>query len=135
MSAQDPEFAQYCCELLASQGPCRARRMFGGWGLSVDGLTLAILADLGEGALLWLKADASSQARFEAAGCARFSYLAKGQRKSVGYYCAPAEAMESPALMQPWASLAFQAALSAQAGKVKRQGEATSGAGKKRTRP
>lgn len=135
MSAQDPEFAQYCCELLASQGPCRARRMFGGWGLSIDGLTLAILADLGEGPLLWLKADTGSQASFEAAGCARFSYLAKGQHKSMGYYSAPAEAMESPALMQPWAALAFQAALRAQAGKVKRPGQASPGARKKRTPP
>jgi hypothetical protein len=46
-------FADFCCELLASLGPLRARRMFGGWGLSVDGLTVAIVADLGQGDRLW----------------------------------------------------------------------------------
>ena len=43
------QFADYCCELLSTQGPCVAKRMFGGWGISVDGLTFAIIADLGGG--------------------------------------------------------------------------------------
>ena len=72
-------FADYCCELLASAGPCVARRMFGGWGLSTGGLTLAIIADLGEGERLYLKTDAATRAAFEAAGCAQFVYLAKGK--------------------------------------------------------
>ena len=50
------EFANYCCELLSSVGPCLAKRMFGGYGISTDGLTIAILADLGDGEKLWLKA-------------------------------------------------------------------------------
>jgi hypothetical protein len=27
-------FADYCCELLASVGPCERKRMFGGFGIS-----------------------------------------------------------------------------------------------------
>ena len=111
------EFADYCCELLSGLGPCRAKRMFGGWGISTDGLTVAIVADLGQGETLWLKGDATSRAQFEAAGCARFTYESKGKLMGMNYYSAPADAMESPALMVPWALLALQAALDAKASK------------------
>ena len=115
-SAQN-EFVHYCCELLGTIGPCVARRMFGAWGISTDGLTLAILADLGSGEKLWLKADAASQARFEAAGCERFVYQAKDKAMSMNYYSAPDEAMESPQQMAPWARLALEAALKARQSK------------------
>jgi DNA transformation protein len=91
--------------------------MFGAWGISTEGLTLAILADLGSGEKLWLKADAESQARFETAGCERFVYQAKGKAMSMGYYSAPEEAMESPQQMAPWARLALEAALKARQSK------------------
>lgn len=111
------QFALYCCDLLSGAGPCAARRMFGGYGISTDGLSLAIVADLGTGEKLWLKADCASQAVFEAAGCERFTYLAKGKPMSMNYYSAPDDAMESPALMAPWARLALEAALKARAAK------------------
>lgn len=53
--------------------------MFGGYGISTEGLTLAILADLGSGEKLWLKADKTNRALFEEAGCERLGYLVKGQ--------------------------------------------------------
>ena len=107
----DQSFADYSCELLQSAGPCVAKRMFGGWGISVDGMTIAILANLGGGDTLWLKANSDTQAVFEAAGCQRFTYEAAGTTRGLNYYSAPADAMESPALMQPWARLALEAAL------------------------
>jgi DNA transformation protein len=113
MSTADSGFADYCCELLVSLGPCRAKRMFGGWGISCDGLTVAIIADLGDGDTLWLKASADTRTIFEAEGCKRFIYTAKGVARGMNYYSAPADAMESPALMQDWARLAWQAALAA----------------------
>jgi DNA transformation protein len=91
--------------------------MFGAYGISTDGLTLAILADLGSGEKLWLKADETSRPLFEAAGCERFVYRAKDKPMSMGYYSAPDDAMESPALMAPWARLALQAALTARQSK------------------
>jgi len=105
------EFAQYCCELLSAAGPCVAKRMFGGYGISTDGLTIAILADLGQGEKLWLKASPESSARFESAGCERSTYRAQGKPRSMGYYSAPHEAMESAHEMAPWAPLALEAAL------------------------
>jgi DNA transformation protein len=97
--------------------------MFGGYGISIDGLTLAMLADLGAGEKLWLKADETSRSVFEAAGCERFVYQAKAKPMSMNYYSAPDDAMESPALMAPWARLALEAALKARQSKpVSRRG-------------
>jgi DNA transformation protein len=117
MAASANEFAHYCCDLPSSVGPCVAKRMFGGYGISTEGLTLAILADLGEGETLWLKASDEPQATFEAAGCKRFVYLAKAKPMSMNYYTAPDEAIESPQLMAPWARLALEAALKAKLSK------------------
>lgn len=105
------QFADYCCDLLSTQGPCLAKRMFGGWGISVDGLTFAIIADLGGGDKLWLKADDDVRSRFEAAGCERFMYVGKSKSASMGYYTAPEEAMDSQDAMRPWARLSLECAL------------------------
>lgn len=112
-----PEFVQHCLDLLANAGPCAAERMFGGWGISTDGLTFAIIADLGDGERLWLKADATTLPTFAAAGCRPFVYTAKGKPMTVNYRAAPEDAMESPALMRPWTKLALDAAVRAQAAK------------------
>jgi TfoX N-terminal domain len=39
----DP-FVLHACELLSCLGPVQAKRMFGGYGLSVDGMNVAIIA-------------------------------------------------------------------------------------------
>ncbi len=111
------DFASYCCDLLASAGPCVAKRMFGGFGISTEGLTLAILADLGDGEKLWLKGDDATRSRYEAAGCAIFTYPMKGVPRSMNYFSAPEEAMDSPQAMRPWATLALECALRARAAK------------------
>lgn len=120
VTSANNDFAQYCCELLAPIGPCSARRMFGGFGIATGGLTVALIADLGQGERLWLKANDANRSTFEAAGCTRFIYLAKGVSKSMNYYSAPDEAMESPHTMAPWAQLALAAALQARVPKKKR---------------
>jgi len=124
MSTNHSEFAQYCCELLASAGPCVAKRMFGGYGLSTDGLTIAIIADLGSGEKLWLKATDDNRHQWEAAGCERFTYQSTKDgapvARGMNYYSAPEEAMDSAHAMAAWARLALQAALSAKAPKPRR---------------
>ena len=110
----EPEFVAHCRELLAPLGAVRVRRMFGGWGLYVDDLFVAIIAF----ERLYLKADEAARPRFQAAGCEPFVYDAKGKGVSLGYWSSPDEALESPALMQPWARLALQAALAARARKA-----------------
>jgi DNA transformation protein and related proteins len=113
MPAALPEFIAYCLELLATAGPPRVRRMFGGHGFYVDDVFIAIAA----AERLYLKVDAQTRPRFEAAGCQPFVYSAQGSEVSLGYFSAPDDAMESPPLMQPWARLALEAALRARAAK------------------
>lgn len=105
---------EHCLELLAPLGGVRSRRMFGGYGVYADDLFFALIAF----DRLYLKASPETRPQFEAAGCEPFVYDAKGKAVSVGYWTAPPEAMESPALMLPWARLALQAALAARAAKA-----------------
>ncbi|MDY0743559.1 TfoX/Sxy family protein [Paucibacter sp. R3-3] len=108
----DAELLNHCKELLAPLGAVRTRRMFGGHGIYVDDLFMALIAY----DQLYLKADDETRPRFEAAGCEPFRYAKQGGESiSLSYFRPPEEAMESPALMQPWARLAFGAALRARA--------------------
>jgi DNA transformation protein len=115
MATAPSDFALYCCEILSSAGPCSAKRMFGGWGISTDGLTIAIIADLGSGEKLWLKANDENRHAWEAAGCERFTYGSSknGEPVSRGmnYYSAPEDAMDSAHAMATWARMALEAAL------------------------
>lgn len=115
------ELLAHAQELLAPLGPVRSRRMFGGWGLYVEDLFIAIIAF----EQLFLKADDVTQPRFEAAGCRRFEYEREGQTAALRYFCPPEEALESPALMRPWAQLALEAALRARQKKAPKKTAAT----------
>lgn len=110
-------FASYCCELLAPVGAVHGKRMFGGYGLYVDDVFVAIIV----GDTLYLKADAETQARFQAAGCSRFEYTARGKQHALGFWTVPAEALDAPSRMQPWARLALEAALRARAAPKRRR--------------
>ena len=103
----------HCLELLAPQGAVRARRMFGGHGLYVDDCMVALIAF----DKLFLKVNAQTQPAFAAAGCEPFVYDGKGKPITMSYWTVPADAMESPEFMAPWARLALQAALAARAAK------------------
>lgn len=118
-AAVNHQFADYCCDLLSSQGLCTPKRMFGGWVISIDGMTLAIIAKAGGNERLWLKADDEVRAQWEALGCERISMEAKGKVMSMGYYSAPEEAMDSQDAMRPWAHLALECALRARSAKPK----------------
>jgi DNA transformation protein len=111
----DPAFVEHCLELLAPLGSARARRMFGGHGLYVDELCIAlILRDT-----LYLKASEAHRPTFEAAGCHPFTYSTRqGEVHVTSYWSAPEAAMESPHEMRPWARLALEAAVAARARKA-----------------
>ena len=113
MPSAHNEFVDHCVELLGSIGACTSRRMFGGHGFYVDGLFVALIAY----ERLFLKTDLKSRPQFEAAGCEPFVFEKEGEAISTSYFSAPEQAMESPALMQPWARLALEAALRARAAK------------------
>lgn len=113
--AEPPPFIAHCLELLAPLGTASARRMFGGHGIYLDGLMVALVAD----EQLFMKVDAHTLPRWQAAGGRPFSYETKRagpkRREVMSYWTPPEEAIDAPALMQPWARLALEAALRSRA--------------------
>ena len=101
------DFVDYVMELFGPFGTVGARRMFGGHGVYLDGLMFAIVSE----DTLYLKADEMNRIEFEQAGCEIFGYARKGRRATLNFFRAPADAMESPELMLPWARTAYAAAL------------------------
>jgi DNA transformation protein and related proteins len=111
------DFASHCADLLGAVGTVQTKRMFGVYGVYVDGVFVAIVADDN----LYLKSDDQTLQRFTAAGRTRFCFTARGKLQATHFWSAPADAMDSPALMRPWAQLAFEAALRARAKSKKRR--------------
>lgn len=94
----------------ARVGAITARRMFGGHGLFHDGLMFALVLR----GTCYLKADAHSQARFDAQGSEPFRYLRAGREAALhSYLSLPGNCLESAEAMTPWALGAIEAALRA----------------------
>ena len=112
----DTGFVDHCIELLSSLGRVRSKGMFGGHGIWIDDLCMAIVvADT-----LYLKTDEAHRPEFEAAGGHPFTYSTRsGETHSTSYFSAPDAAMESPAEMVPWGRRALAAAVAARAKKPK----------------
>lgn len=104
-------YLDFIKEQLSGFGPVTVRRMFGGAGIFRDGLMFALIAD----ETLYLKADETSKAEFEALALPSFTYMAKGDRKTVmSYWRAPEACLDDRDEMTEWAGKAFAAALRAQ---------------------
>lgn len=94
--------SEWWCELLASAGQVRARRMFGGLGLfDVHGMIALVVADR-----LYLKLDPAAVPAFAAAGSEPFRYRRQGKWVALGYWSAPDDALDDSESMRPWLRLA-----------------------------
>ena len=101
------EFLDYLDELFSDVGPVTTRAMFGGHGVYLDGRIVGIVID----EALYLKTDALTRARFEAAGSMPFVYTGQAKPIETSYWSAPEDALESAQAMRPWIELARAAAL------------------------
>ncbi len=88
-------------------GPIDIKRMFGGHGLSREGLMFGLVSD----DIVYLKADAVNKGYFEELGLPRFEYIRKGQVATLSYFQAPEEIMDDSAEAAIWARRSFDAAL------------------------
>ena len=61
-------FVEFVVEQLSPLGEVRPRRMFGGWGVYVDDVFIAIV----DGDTLWFKVDDGNRADYDAAGAPAF---------------------------------------------------------------
>lgn len=100
-------FAHFVVEQMAAFAPVQARAMFGGFGIARDGLTFALIIN----EQLYFKADELSRDEFIARGLAPFTYEARGQIRTVGYYAAPPEVFDSPDEMAAWARKGYACAV------------------------
>lgn len=116
-------YVAWCVELLTAIGPVRAKRMFGGHGLYADDVMVGLIA----GEQLYMKSDAQTRERWEAAGGRPFAYSREDRAAvTMSYWTPPDEAMDSPAAMTPWARLALEAALRSRAAKAAPRRKVTS---------
>ena len=100
-------FLAHLHDLLDEAGVVTTRAMFGGHGVYLDGVIVGIVID----EMLYLKSDALTRARFEAAGSAPFVYTGQEKPIETSYWSTPDEALESAQAMRPWIELARAAAL------------------------
>ena len=92
--------------------------MFGGHGLYVDGVIVAIVID----DVVYFKTDAANRGEFTALSLEPFVYETKqGERIVMSYHRAPDEALESPAAMAEWLRSAVGAALRSAAARSSRR--------------
>lgn len=101
-----PPVVERCLALLLPLGPLAARRMFGGWGLFLDGVMIALVAR----GQLYFKTDGQSKARFAEAGAEPFVYHRQRTPVALSYWSAPAGSLEDPAEALAWGELAVAAA-------------------------
>ena len=96
-------------DMLEPLGPVSARRMFGGYGIYLDGMMFALVAD----DTLYLKVDDESRSEFAAADLEPFRYSKKGKTYEMSYHAAPEDALENAELLRDWARKAADAAMRA----------------------
>ena len=105
-------------EALELLGAVTMRKMMGGATLYLDGTVFAILVE----DQIWFKADAESDAVWDAEGCERFTYAFKdGRVGTMSYRRGPLDVYDDPEAMRRWAQVALEAGLRAAAKKKPRK--------------
>ena len=107
MAKPPSEFVVSLLELIEPIGPVSWRRMFGGYGLYMEGVMMALVAD----DELYLKTDAQSQAEFARVDSEPFGYEKNGKTLQMSYWKAPEVVFDEPEDMLHWVQLAVAAAL------------------------
>ncbi len=104
--ASDREFADDVVGRLLPFGPVAARRMFGGFGVFLDGVMFGLIG----WNTLHFKADDGNRGDFERAGMTPFTYRGKTKPISLSYWRVPDEVFDDPERLAEWAGHALAAA-------------------------
>jgi DNA transformation protein len=108
--AFDQSLVDWVAEALEPIGTVTFRKMMGGATLYLGGTIFAIAHD----SELFFKADATSDAVWDEAGCGRFTMTAKdGKVDTMNYRRAPADVYDDADAMREWAALGVAAGLRA----------------------
>ena len=98
--SRQAELVDWVTEAMEAIGTIRSRRMMGGHTLYCDGTVFCIIAF----DQLWLKSDAASDAEWDEAGCARFTYDRQGKTATMNYRAAPEDAYDDLDVLRHWAA-------------------------------
>jgi DNA transformation protein len=122
--ASDSAFIYYLVAQLEWVGPVKGRRMFGGYGVFLDGLMFGLVFE----DILYLKVDTDSRPDFYALGLPPFTYVRGSKEIALSYYQTPDEALDDTEMLLVWANRAYAAAMrcASEKGK-KRSGGVSSG--------
>ena len=116
--AYDAALVAWVAEAMAPAGMVTMRRMMGVATLYCDNTVFAIA----DADTLWFKADATSDAAWDAAGCARFTFTDKeGRVMSMNYRRAPDDVYDDADTLLEWGRLALEAGRRAPVKKRKKQ--------------
>jgi len=111
-------------DLFRDFGAIDIRRMFGGAGVFVDGLMIALIAR----DVIYLKADSETIPAFEAEGLSAFRYdTKKGEHTLTSYWRMPERLYDEPEELARWAREAHAVALRAQTRLRKQRSKRTEG--------
>ena len=97
----------FLIDLFSDFGPVTIRRMFSGFGISVDGTNFALALRGG----IYLRADEQTIPRFEAEGARPFQYQTRTRTVTVSsYWQLPERLYDDPQELTGWARTALAAA-------------------------
>jgi DNA transformation protein len=113
------EFCNHVIDLLSPLGQASYKFMFGGYGVYVDGLMIAVVA----GDQLRLRADDENRPDYEARGIGPFQPY-EGKTQSMPFYAVPGEVMDDPNELVDWARKSLAATLRMKAKTGKKAGRA-----------
>src|SRR5947199_1175487 len=98
---------EFLIDLFADFGPVTIRRMFSGYGISVDGTNFALALRAG----LYFRADEATIPQYEAEGSKPFQYQTRARTVTVNsYWQLPARLFDDSEDLSVWARAALAAA-------------------------
>jgi DNA transformation protein len=112
MARGDNDFPNEIADRLVALGPVRARRMFGGHGIFLEGTMFGLIVR----DTLYFKVGENNRKDYETAGSKPFSYVRGTRRVSLSYMAVPEPALNDGAALTRWGERAYAAA---RAGKTK----------------
>ena len=81
ISQEEKEFAEHVVDLSLCIGPVYSKRMFGGFGIFLEGLMFGLIADN----VYYIKVDEETRSEFEELGLEPFTYDKAGKKMNLGY--------------------------------------------------
>ena len=112
--AVSPSYREFVLEQLGRVTPVTGKSMFGGVGISAQGLFFALIAE----DRLYFKVDNAMRPDFEKRGMEPFRPF--GEDSAMGYYEVPADLVEDVNQLETWIKKAIDVAAAAKSSKSKR---------------